>query len=58
MNKTQVKGRFEEAKGKVKETTGKILHDDDLEKEGKVQKNVGKVVAGLGNIKADIEQDD
>jgi len=47
MNKDQVKGRAQEAKGKVKEVTGKILDDKGLEIEGNVQKNVGRVRAGV-----------
>ena len=31
MNKDQVRGRVEEAKGKVKEFAGKIVDDDDME---------------------------
>ena len=55
MNKDQIKGRVEE--GKVKEVTGKILDDDDMELEGNVQKNVGKVQAGFGDLKEDIKKD-
>jgi uncharacterized protein YjbJ (UPF0337 family) len=57
MNKDQIKGRVEEAKGKVKEATGKILDDDDMELEGNVQKNVGKVRAGFGDLNDDIKKD-
>ncbi|MDD5266112.1 MAG: CsbD family protein [Methylococcales bacterium] len=45
MNKDQIKGRVEEAKGKVKEVTGKLLDNDDMELEGNLQKNVGKVTS-------------
>ena len=34
MNKDQVKGRVEEAKGKIKETTCKAVGNSDLEAEG------------------------
>jgi uncharacterized protein YjbJ (UPF0337 family) len=56
MNKDQAKGRIEEAKGTVKEVTGKILDDKDMEVEGNLQKNVGKVQAGFGDIKEDIKK--
>ena len=56
MNKDQVKGRVEEAKGKVKEVTGKILNDDEMELEGNLQKNIGKVKAGFGHLKDDINK--
>ncbi|WP_295446797.1 CsbD family protein [uncultured Thiodictyon sp.] len=57
MNKEQVKGRVEEAKGKVKEVAGNVVGNKHLELEGNIQKNVGKVQAGLGDLKADIEKD-
>jgi uncharacterized protein YjbJ (UPF0337 family) len=40
MNKYQVKGRVEEAKGKVKEVIGKILNDDEMEMEGNIEKTL------------------
>ena len=56
MNKDQIKGRVEEAKGKVKEVTGTLLDNDYMELEGNLQKNVGKVNAGFGDIKDDIKK--
>jgi uncharacterized protein YjbJ (UPF0337 family) len=56
MNKDQVKGRTQEAKGKVKEVTGRILDDKGLEMEGNVQKNAGKIRAGVGDIKHDLKK--
>jgi uncharacterized protein YjbJ (UPF0337 family) len=56
MNKDQVKGRVEEAKGKVKEVVGNVLDDDQMELEGNVQKNVGKVQAGFGDLKKDMKK--
>ena len=55
MNKDQVKGRVEEATGKVKEVAGKVTGDKDLEQEGKVQNIGGKVQAGYGDLKEDIK---
>ncbi len=52
MKKDQIKGSVEEAK--VKETVGVILDDKAMEMEGNVQKNVGKVRNGFGNLKEDI----
>jgi uncharacterized protein YjbJ (UPF0337 family) len=48
MNKDQVKGRIEEA-------TGKVTGDKELEQEGKVQNIGGKVQAGYGDLKEDIK---
>jgi uncharacterized protein YjbJ (UPF0337 family) len=43
INKDQVEGRVDEAKGTVKEMTGKVLDDKGMEVEGNIQKNIGKV---------------
>jgi len=55
MNKEQVKGRYEEAKGAVKEAAGKVVGNEELEIKGNVQKNAGKVQAGLGDLKEEIK---
>ncbi len=56
MNKDQARGYFEEAKGKVKEFTGKLLGNKELEFKGKVQTVSGRAEVGLGNIKAAIKK--
>ena len=56
LNKDQVNGRMEQTKGKVKEVTGKIIGDKQMELEGNVQKNVGKVQSGYGDLKKDIKE--
>jgi uncharacterized protein YjbJ (UPF0337 family) len=56
VNKDQVNGRVDEAKGAIKETTGKVLNDKGMEVEGNIQKNVGKAQAGYGDIKQDIKE--
>jgi uncharacterized protein YjbJ (UPF0337 family) len=56
MNKDQVKGRYEEAKGKVKEVAGHVVGNKDVELEGIIQKNVGKAQAAVGDIKADLKK--
>ena len=55
MNKDQVKGRIEEAKGKVKEIAGNVVGNEDLAQEGKIQNAKGKVQAGYGDLKEDIK---
>jgi len=55
MNKEQVKGRYEEAKGAFKEAAGKVVGNEELEIKGNVQKNAGKVQAGLGDLKEEIK---
>ncbi len=56
MNKKQVSGRIEEAKGKVKEVTGKIVGNENLEDRGNIQKNVGKIHAKVGDLEADLKK--
>jgi uncharacterized protein YjbJ (UPF0337 family) len=55
INKDQVNGRVEEAKGTVKEVTGKILDDKGMEIEGNIQKNMGKVQSGYGDLKKEVQ---
>jgi uncharacterized protein YjbJ (UPF0337 family) len=55
INKDQIKGRVEEAKGTVKEATGKLVGDETLEAKGNIQKNLGKVEAKLGDVKQDVK---
>lgn len=48
--KNQAAGRFHEAKGKVKETVGKLIDDPELEAEGKGENIAGQVQKKLGQI--------
>ena len=56
MNKEQVTSRYEEAKGAVKEAAGKVVGNEDLEAKGNVQKNVGKIQAGVADLREDIKK--
>jgi uncharacterized protein YjbJ (UPF0337 family) len=56
MNKDQIKGHVEEAKGKAKEAVGIILDDKDLETEGVIEKNIGKVKSALGDLKEEVKK--
>jgi uncharacterized protein YjbJ (UPF0337 family) len=55
MNKDQVKGRIKEAEGKIKEVAGKVVGNESLEQEGKVDQAVGKVQSSYGDLKEDIK---
>ena len=57
MNKDQIKGRIEEAKGTVKETAGEVTGKEDLKLKGKLKKATGKMQAGFGDIRNDARQD-
>ena len=56
MNKNQVEGRAKEAKGKVKETVGKVTGNKEMEYKGKAEKSAGKVEAKYGDLKRDIKK--
>jgi uncharacterized protein YjbJ (UPF0337 family) len=56
MNKDRVKGSFEQAKGKVKEVTGKATGDAKLENEGKAQQVAGKVQNIIGGMKDAVKE--
>lgn len=53
MNKDQVEGRVEQAKGHVKDAVGNVTGNRQLEAEGEAQKVGGKVQAGYGDAKED-----
>ena len=55
MNKDQVKGRVEEAKGAVKQTTGRVIGNPDLEDRGAVEKVAGKVQKTFGDVKEQVK---
>ena len=55
MNKDQVKGRVEQSTGKVKEVAGKLVGNDRLQTEGKADQVKGKVRAGYGDAKENVQ---
>jgi uncharacterized protein YjbJ (UPF0337 family) len=54
INKDQVKGRTDEAVGKVKEVVGAVVGNKELEVKGAIQKNIGMVQAKVGDAKSSI----
>jgi len=52
MNKDQMKGRFEETKGKIKEVTGKVLGNKSLESKGDAEQIVGTIRKNVGDAKS------
>jgi len=46
--KNNIKGKLRESKGAIKETTGKILNNPQLESEGKVEKLSGMAQQKIG----------
>ena len=55
MNKDQVKGRVEEAKGSIKEATGKVVGNPNLQSQGAVDKAAGKAQATYGDAKEKVK---
>jgi uncharacterized protein YjbJ (UPF0337 family) len=51
MDKDRIKGAADQAKGTVKEVTGKIIGDAKLQTEGKADKAKGKVENAIGGVK-------
>jgi uncharacterized protein YjbJ (UPF0337 family) len=49
--KDKIRGGINEAKGKVKEETGKISGNRDLRDRGTVEKTGGKIRRKIGDIK-------
>ena len=56
INKDQVKGRVEEAKGAVKEAAGKLVGNPSLQVKGNIEKNLGKTQAKIGEVKEDLKK--
>ncbi len=56
MNKDQVQGRAEQAKGDIKEAAGKILGNQKLQGEGLVDQAKGKAQATLGDAKETVKK--
>ncbi len=46
----QIKGKFHEVKGNVKEKAGQIINDPNLEAEGQGEKLAGKIQKKIGQI--------
>ncbi len=55
MNKDQIKGRVEEAKGTLKEKAGQLTGNPDLEDRGTVEKVSGNVRKTFGDVKENIK---
>ncbi|CAN5216852.1 hypothetical protein BH20VER2_BH20VER2_10530 [soil metagenome] len=46
-----IKGNAKQAKGAVKETTGRVVGNEELEARGKAEKTEGKVQDKVGDVK-------
>jgi len=50
-NSDEIEGKYEQAKGSVKEGVGRLTGDEDLEAEGSADKLKGDVQEGWGGAK-------
>jgi len=55
MNKDQVQGRATEAKGNIKEAAGKVVGNERLQGEGKLDQAQGKVQGMVGDAKEKVK---
>jgi len=56
MNKDQVKGSAEQAKGKIQEVAGKTVGNPNLETKGDLNQVAGKVQKSVGDAKDQIKK--
>ncbi len=50
-NKDELEGKFDQAKGQIKETAGRVLNDRDLEAEGNADQAGGELKEGFGKVR-------
>jgi uncharacterized protein YjbJ (UPF0337 family) len=50
-NKDEVEGKFDQAKGAVKENVGEAIGDSDMEAEGAADRAKGNLQEGYGEVK-------
>jgi uncharacterized protein YjbJ (UPF0337 family) len=53
-NKDELEGKFDQVKGKAKETVGRAINDQDLEDEGTADRVGGKVQESFGKVKRNV----
>ena len=51
MNRDEIRGKAEKAKGYIKEETGEAINDPELEAEGRGERASGKLREGFGKAK-------
>lgn len=56
--KDKMEGTFHELKGKVKEVTGKLIHDKEMEAEGANEQIAGKAQKKTGQVEKALENND
>ena len=55
--KDKTEGKWDEAKGKIKEETGKAVGDKSTEWSGKADQAKGHIKEGIGDVKNEVAED-
>jgi uncharacterized protein YjbJ (UPF0337 family) len=58
MNKEQLGGKLEEAKGTVKEQIGKVTNDPATQAHGVIDQVIGQVKQAYGNFKEELNKNE
>ena len=56
MDREEIKGKAEKAKGYVKDKAGELLNDPELEAEGEIERGTGAVREGFGKAKRKVKE--
>jgi uncharacterized protein YjbJ (UPF0337 family) len=56
MNRDEIRGKTEKAKGYIKEEAGELLDDPELEAEGRMERASGKVRESFGQAKEKVKE--
>jgi len=56
-NRDELEGKFDQAKGKAKETAGRAINDRNLEDQGTADRAGGKMQEGFGKVKRNVGED-
>ena len=54
-NQDQIEGKFEQARGDIKENLGDAMNDDRMEREGQLDQAKGNVREGIGDLREGLE---
>ena len=54
MNRDEIRGKAEKAKGYIKEETGEAIDDPELEAEGRGERAAGELREGFGKAKRNV----
>jgi uncharacterized protein YjbJ (UPF0337 family) len=56
MDKDRIRGSYDQAKGKIKETVGEVTGDQKMKQEGKADQVSGKVENAIGSAKDKVRE--